>query len=102
MCCAREGLRPGAAVDYDAGLSLDSPESYQSHAFPAAPQFDGGVTVMVETLDTRPTAVAAAAVAVEHATSAAACSGSDEEAPIKVAPPPLRRMRKIGVLRSRG
>lgn len=64
-------------------------------------QFDGGVSVTVETLDTRPAATVAAAARALHVFPA---PDSDEEAPIKVAPPPLRpsgSKKKIGVIRSR-
>ncbi len=62
-------------------------------------QFDGGVSVTVETLGTRP------AAAVAMAQSHFAASDSEEEISIKVAPPPLKppgSKKKIGVLRPRG
>ncbi len=64
-------------------------------------QFDGGVSVTVETLETRPAAAVAAAA---RGRLLCAASDSDEEATVKVAPPPLRpagNKKKIGVLRSR-
>jgi hypothetical protein len=72
-------------------------------------QFDGGVSVTVETLDTRPpAAVAAAAAAAAKGSTILAASDSDEETPIKVAPPPLRpsgqnghKKRLLGLLRAR-
>ena len=63
-------------------------------------QFDGGVSVTVETLETRP--VAALAAAAARAQKCFAASDSDEEAVVKVAPPPLRpsgNKKKIGLLR---
>jgi hypothetical protein len=75
-------------------------------------QFDGGVSVTVETLDTRPPAAVAAAAAAAAAAAKGSCilavSDSDEEMPIKVAPPPLRpsgqnghKKRLLGLLRAR-
>lgn len=72
------------------------------HANPL--QFDGGVSVTVETLETRPAAAVAAAAAAARRQTQMAASDSDEDGAIKVAPPPLRpsdRKKKIGVLRSR-
>lgn len=64
-------------------------------------EFDGGVSVTVETLETRPAAAVAAAA---RGQINMATSDSDEDGTIKVAPPPLRpsgSKKKIGVLRSR-
>ena len=69
-------------------------------AYLHALQFDGGVSVTVETLETRPAAAVAAAAA--RAQKCFVASDSDEEAVIKVAPPPLRpagSKKKIGILR---
>jgi hypothetical protein len=92
----REFVQDLPSTTLEVFFGLNAPISRAHHL-----QFDGGVSVTVETLETRPAAAVAAAA---RGQINMATSDSDEDGTIKVAPPPLRpsgSKKKIGVLRSR-